>query len=411
VPSRVEIIDCTLRDGEQAPGVAFSVDEKLAIAVALDGAGVDVLDAGFPANGQAEVDAMREMRDLGLRARIAATARPLEGDIAAADRAGAQDVFMFMPTSDFRLERTLGITRAHAAELFTDGAARVVDRGLGLSLVFEDATRADPAFLRSVVTDISARLPVERVVIADTVGCATPDRMVGLVAALEPVVEPPTAICPHCHDDFGLATANTLAAVGRGCASLTCTVNGLGERAGNADLAELAAALRYLLGLEHSIDLHRLAGVSRLVERLSGVHTSFTKAVTGLNVFRHESGIHVDGMLKAPDSYEFLPSGGLGRSTEFVLGKHSGGALVRKLLAEEGFGELSDTEVARLLARVREEVQSRSKAEHERMYRERRAFFAARVSGMTRGELAAIAREEGDGVLVPDGRRAEASAR
>lgn len=391
-PTHVEVIDCTLRDGEQAPGVAFTLDEKLEIAAALSAAGVDVLDAGFPANGPGETETVREIRALGLRASTAATARPLAGDVAAAHAAAAEQVFLFMPTSDLRLARTLGITRDEALACFRDGAERVVGHGMGLSLVFEDATRADPGFLVRVVEDLGSRLPVDRVVVADTVGCATPELMTGLVAALAPSVGDDVALCPHCHNDFGLATANTLAAVVAGCPSVTCTVNALGERAGNADLAEVAAGLRYLYGVEHGIDLLRLEALSQLVERLSGFHTSFGKPVTGLNVFRHESGIHVDGMLKDPLSYEFLPSQDLGRRTEFVLGKHSGGAIVDKLLEEAGMEHPGSEHVAELLARVEEEVLARGRAEHDRMYEARLAFFASRLSGLAAEELVRLAR-------------------
>jgi isopropylmalate/homocitrate/citramalate synthase len=388
----VEIIDCTLRDGEQAPGVAFTLAEKLEIARALSAAGVDTLDAGFPANSPAERDAMREMRAVGLRARIAATARPLAGDIAAADEAAAQDVFMFMPTSDFRLRMTLGITRERAIEVIRRGAVDVVERGMGLSIVFEDATRADPAFLVRVVEDVGAQVPLARVVVADTVGCATPDSMARLVTSMANAVGPAVAICPHCHNDFGLAAANTLAAVAAGCSSVTCTVNGLGERAGNADLAEVVAGLHYLHGVPHPIDLLQLEPLSQLVERLSGIHTSYDKPITGLNVFRHESGIHVDGMLKTPESYEFLPSADLGRATEFVLGKHSGGALVRRILADAGLGSPDDEEIAALLALVQSAATGRNRAEHRRMYEDRRAFFASRLSGVQPEQLIHIAR-------------------
>ncbi|MGH3620349.1 MAG: LeuA family protein, partial [Sciscionella sp.] len=282
IPERVEVIDCTLRDGEQAPGVVFTVEEKLRIATSLSVAGVDLLDAGFPAGGGDEIETLQELTRLELSAGIGATARPFRADVAAADKAMAQEVFLFMPSSDARIEKTLGMTRERAVGLFRDGAEDVVGRGMGLNVVFEDATRADSSFLVRFVELITASVPVARVIIADTAGCARPDTMAALVRELRAALDPAVRLCPHCHNDFGLATANTLAAVAAGCESVTCTVNGLGERAGNADLAEVAAGLRYLYGTEHSVDLVQLQRIAQLVERVSGVHTSFTKPVTGL---------------------------------------------------------------------------------------------------------------------------------
>jgi len=383
----VEVIDCTLRDGEQAPGVVFTIDEKLQIATSLSRAGVNLLDAGFPAGSGEEIETLQELRRLKLNAGIGATARPFRDDIAAADKAMAQEVFLFMPTSDSRIEKTLGMTRERAIKLFRDGAEDVVGRGMALNVVFEDATRADPRFLRHFVEQITASVPVTRVIIADTVGCARPDTMASLTRKLRAALDPVVRVCPHCHNDFGLASANTLAAVAAGAESVTCTVNGLGERAGNADLAEVAAGLRYLYGIEHSIDLVEMQRLAQLVERLSGVHTSFTKPVTGLNVFRHESGVHVDAMLKSAESYEFLPSSAVGRKTEFVLGKHSGSALIRSILDESGVVAADDDTVKSLLTMVKHKLTQSSKTEHERLYGQRQQFFADRLSGIDHAEL------------------------
>ena len=394
------MIDCTLRDGEQAPGVVFTIDEKLQIATSLSRAGVNLLDAGFPAGGGEEIETLQELRRLGLNARIGVTARPFRSDVAAADKAMAQEVFLFMPTSDSRIEKTLGMTRERAVELFRDGAEDVVGRGMTLNVVFEDSTRADPRFLGHFVEQIAVSVPVTRVIIADTVGCARPDTMTSLIRDLRAALDPAVRICPHCHNDFGLASANTLAAVAAGAESVTCTVNGLGERAGNADLAEVAVGLRYLYGIEHSIDLVEMQRLSQLVERVSGVHTSFTKPVTGLNVFRHESGVHVDAMLKSVESYEFLPSSAVGRKTEFVLGKHSGSALIRYILDEPGAEAVDEDTVKSLLAMVKHKLTQSGKTEHERFYAQRQQFFADNLCGIDHAELAR---------LMVDGQEPEAS--
>ncbi len=383
---RVEIIDCTLRDGEQAPGVGFSIAEKVEIGIALSDAGVDMLDAGFPASDPAEIETLQELRHRGITATIGATARPFPGDIAAAEKACADEVFLFMPTSDARIEKTLGMDRSGAIELLRSGAENIVARGMGLNIVFEDATRADPGFLITVGERIADELTIRRMIPADSVGCATPDSMARLVRQLRHAFGSSVAICPHCHNDFGLATANTLAAVAAGSTSVTCTVNGLGERAGNADLAEVAAGLSYLQGREHGVRLAALQSLSELVERRSGVHTSFIKPVTGLNVFRHESGVHVDAMLKSEDSYEYLPSKGVGRKTEFVLGKNSGRALVRVLLEQAG-QDINDNTVTGLLASVKSGYAHATKSGHRQLYEIRRMFFEEQLSGVSLDEL------------------------
>lgn len=392
LPKRVEIIDCTLRDGEQAPGVWFSVAEKLALATALDEAGVDVLDAGFPASSASDIEAMQGMRMLGLHARIGATARPLPGDVAAAEKARAHEVFLFMPTSDFRLKETLNISRKRATEIFRAGAEDVVTRGMRLNLVFEDASRADITALIAVVEALRKHVPIERLVLADTVGCATPASMEVLVSTLRRAVGPEIALCPHGHNDFGMATANTLAAVAAGASSVTCTVNGIGERAGNADLAEVTAALTFLYGIEHRVDVAKLQALSQMVERMSGLHMSPTKPVTGLNVFRHESGVHVDGMLKTPKSYEFLPSAAVGRDTEYVLGKHSGTGIIRKIMQDAGIA-VDDAVAAELLQVVKQRIEERDKKQHERMFWRSRAFHSSCLSGLDPEEVLGIARQ------------------
>lgn len=392
VPGQVEIIDCTLRDGEQAPGVWFTVAEKLDLAAALDSAGVELLDAGFPASSASDIEAMQEMRRLGLRARIGATARPLPGDVAAAETARAQEVFLFMPTSDFRLQQTLGISRQRATAIFRAGAEDVVARGMGLNLVFEDATRADPYVLGAVVESLRKHVPIARLILADTVGCATPASIDALVRTVRRTVGDDIALCPHCHNDFGMAGANTLAAVAAGARAVTCTVNGIGERAGNADLAEVVTALTFLYGIEHGVELEKLPALSQMVERISGIYMSPTKPVTGLNVFRHESGVHVDGMLKTPRSYEFLPSAAVGRDTEYVLGKHSGTGIIRKILQDADI-ECDEDLIAELLQIVKSLVARRDKNEHDRMFWRSRAFHASQMSGIDPEAILRIARQ------------------
>jgi isopropylmalate/homocitrate/citramalate synthase len=357
---KIDVIDCTLRDGEQAAGVWFSLDEKITLAILLSDAGVTVLDAGFPASSQADIEAMLGMREAGISARIAATARPVLGDLIAATHAKADEVFLFMPTSDLRLEQTLNLTREQAKTRFRASAENVVEFGMTLNLVFEDATRTEITCLLETAISIAETAPVRRLILADTVGCATPKSMAALVKALRDELPASIDIAPHCHNDFGLATANTCAAVEAGARSVTCTVNGIGERAGNADLAETLASLTHLYGFDHGVDPMMLPHLARMVEQASCSRMSLLKPVVGYNVYRHESGIHVDGMLKTRQSYEFLPAAWTGRDHEFVLGKHSGMGLVRDILVRQGL-EPSPPELRALLDLVKDWAISRRK--------------------------------------------------
>jgi isopropylmalate/homocitrate/citramalate synthase len=321
-----------------------------------------------------------------LHARIGATARPLPGDIEAAERARAQEVFLFMPTSELRLRETLGVSTEQASGLFRRGAEEVLARGMTLNLVFEDATRAKPETLLGMVDALRPHVTISRLVICDTVGCAEPFGMHALIRALDVGIP----LCVHTHNDLGLAGANTLAAVAAGARAITCTVNGIGERAGNADLAECVAALTHLYGVEHGVDPQRLAALSHAVEQCSGIHMSPTKPVTGSNVYRHESGVHVSAMLKNARSYEFLPASWSGRRSEYVLGKHSGSALVRHLVERAGL-QLSDERVQALLHEVKALAVARDKQQHQRGFAIKEAFARACLSGIDPQALLASA--------------------
>jgi isopropylmalate/homocitrate/citramalate synthase len=383
MPKSVEVIDCTLRDGEQTPGVWFTVEEKVELALLLDRAGIPVLDAGFPAAAPADMEAMQQMRASGVRARLGATARPVHGDIAAAGKAEADEVFMFMPTSDLRLKETLGITRDDAARIMRDGVNDIVGHGMAASVVFEDATRADPEYMIRLVNDVCEPGTVTRLIIADSVGCAHPGSMRLLVRTLAAQLDPSIMISVHAHNDYGLATANALAAMEAGARSLSCTVNGIGERAGNADLAECLAAMTHLHGIEHGVDATMLPEMSRFVERTSGIHMSATKPVTGYNVYRHESGVHVDSMLKNARSYEELPPSWTGSERDFVFGKHSGASLVRHVLASANPPREIDETIARqVVDTVKQIVEDTDKQQHEQAFTAKEKFTETALGGV-----------------------------
>ena len=367
LPPRVEVIDCTLRDGEQSPGVAFSVDEKVGLGAALLSARICTLDAGFPAASGTDREAIQALRQIDPAARIGATARAVLSDVSAASSARATDVFLFMPTSDARLAQTLRLSRLRAELMLLGSVEAARGHGMAVSVVFEDATRADPTWMASLVETITRRVPLERVILADSVGCSYPAHMHRLFETFVDRFGDSVAFSAHCHNDFGLATANTLAAVAAGARAVTCTVNGIGERAGNADLAETIAALAHLYGVDHGVDPTRLPELSKQVEVMSGIHMSAIKPVTGFNVFRHESGVHVDAMLKDTSSYEFLPSRWVGGSASYVLGKHSGLALVRKLLDDAGIAA-DETLAKEILAEAKRMAETRDKSAHTRAY-------------------------------------------
>lgn len=367
LPQRVEVIDCTLRDGEQSPGVAFTVDEKVELGAALLTAGIRTLDAGFPAASGADREAMQALRRIDAGARIGATARAVIGDVNAAAAARATDVFLFMPTSDARLAQTLRMSRLRAELLLLSSVEAALGHGMNVSVVFEDATRADSKWMMNLVETITRRVHLERVILADSVGRSYAAHMERLFGEFVKRFGDDVAFAAHCHNDFGLATANTLAAVAAGARAITCTVNGIGERAGNADLAETVAALTHLYGVEHGVEPLRLPDLSRRVELISGIHMSAIKPITGFNVFRHESGVHVDAMLKDTNSYEFLPARWVGSGAAYVLGKHSGLALVRKLLEEAGI-EADEGLAKEILAEAKRTAEMRDKGDHARAY-------------------------------------------
>jgi len=333
--SRVRFADCTLRDGEQAPGVFFTLEEKLAIADLLDATGVDILDAGMPSVSKDEQETIAALVAQNYRATVAATVRALASDIDLAIDCGVTEVFLFMPVSPQHLKHKFGIDLAEAQRRVEAAIDHAASRGLRVHFVAEDSVRADPRQLAPMLDRVSA-LGAVSAIICDTVGVMTPTAMAGYVHALRTTMTRPIDLGIHCHNDYGLGTANTLAAVDAGCTLVTSTVNGLGERAGNAAFEEVVCALDDLYQADLHIDKMLLTRLSDAVARASGVFVVPTKPVVGYNVFRHESGVHVDGMLKDPSTYESISPGPLGREHELVLGKHSGSGLVEDRLAKKG---------------------------------------------------------------------------
>ncbi len=349
---RVRIFDTTLRDGEQTPGVALSPEQKLHIAHKLDELGVDAIEAGFPVVSQGERKAVKLITEANLKAEICGLTRTNKKDIDAAVDCGLTYIHNFIATSDIHLEHKLKLTRDEALQQAIEAVEYAKSRGLQVEFSAEDATRSDREFLKKVFGEV-AKAGADRIDIPDTVGYSTPQYIAEITKDAIDASKLPVSV--HCHNDFGLAVANAISGIQAGAQCAHVTINGIGERAGNASLEEFVMALQCLqfdTKWETGIKTQLLYDTSRYISKLVGVPVQPNKAIVGENAFGHESGIHTHGVLSNPLTYEPISPELVGRTRWFQVGKHAGVHGMNSMLKEYGV-EPDKEQTAQILEKVK----------------------------------------------------------
>lgn len=345
----VYIHETTLRDGEQAAGVAFGIDEKVAIAKFLDDVGVDELEVGIPAMGHDEAEAIAQIVKLGLRAHLTGWNRAVISDVQASIACGLSRVHISIPVSDVQINAKFGGQWRAMFEQLRDAINFARDHGLWVSVGGEDSSRADDIFLLDAA-QYAQEWGASRFRFCDTVGILDPMTTYEKVRHLIDNLDIPVEM--HTHNDLGMATANAIAGIRAGATSVNTTVNGLGERAGNAALEEVVMALKRIYNIQTHIDTKHLLELSRLVAQASNCPVPPWKAVVGENSFAHESGIHAHGVLKDPTTYEPFNPADVGWQRRLVVGKHSGRHLLQRIAQQYGIVlDAGDSDL--LLAAVR----------------------------------------------------------
>ncbi|HZY70701.1 MAG TPA: homoaconitate hydratase [Thermoplasmata archaeon] len=364
--------DETLRDGEQMPGVHFSPEEKLRVAERLSDIGIPLLNAGIPVVSEEEARAVRLLADAGLKAKILAAGRTVARDVDAVIESGATHIAIFVAASEVHLRFKLKMSQEEVVAASRATIRQAKEAGLHVAFVTEDTVRAPLDFVERLYGEATTA-GADRLVVSDTVGIMTPLTFRWYLTEFVRRVRPKDWSV-HCHNDFGLAVANTLTALELGATSPHVCVNGLGERSGNASLEEVVMALECLYGVKTGLKTERLFELSKLVEELSGVPLAANKALVGYNSFSHEAGIHTHGILAHTLTYEPIQPETVGRQRQMILGKHTGRAAVVEKLKERN-GRADDGALSALVRQVKDRGEHRSKEELGRFLAEYRAIY------------------------------------
>ncbi|WP_340820825.1 (R)-citramalate synthase [Methanolobus sp. WCC4] len=346
----IRFLDTTLRDGEQTPGVALTSRDKVEIATKLDELGVDVIEAGSAITSEGERESIRAVVAEGLNAEICSYCRIMKPDVDHALSCDVDSIHLVAPVSDLHINVKLKKDRETVRQMAIDVTEYAKEHGLIVELSGEDASRADLDFLKSLYND-GVDAGADRLCFCDTVGLLVPEKTEFMFSDLCSAVKAPVSI--HCHNDFGLGTANTIAALRAGAQQAHVTINGIGERAGNTALEEVVMTIEWLYKCKTGIDTKEIFKTSRLVSKLTGLPVAPNKSLIGGNAFTHEAGIHVHGLLADTETYEPIKPEVLGRERKIVLGKHAGKSSVTLAVKEMGF-DVDDSQLHEILNRVKE---------------------------------------------------------
>jgi 2-isopropylmalate synthase len=347
---RIRIFDTTLRDGEQTPGVSLTAEDKIDIANQLSKLGVDVIEAGFPSSSEGEKKVVKEIAEAGLEPEICALSRATRGDIDAAIDCDVDLVHVFIPTSSVQMKHAVNLTQEQVISSTIDSIEYVKKHGFRCEFSPMDATRSEIAFLKRVC-QAAEKAGMDSLNVPDTVGIMIPRTTIKLIEELKTVVNVPISI--HCHDDFGMAVANSLAAVEAGASQVHVAVNGLGERAGNASLEEVVMALHSIYKYKTGVNTRLLYSTSRMVASLTGIAVQANKAIVGENAFAHESGIHTRGVTEKPLTFEPISPELVGRTRKLVAGKLAGTRGIKAELEEVGIHP-SEEQLKEIVQRVKD---------------------------------------------------------